>query len=156
MLVDVYYNLRTQLWSVRDATTTHKVIGHASSLVLDGVTFRVNESGRQRVLATKQKNVHAYVRGTLQGARWVTQMQPLHCQAHLWGTNDAVNNECMRVCTSEGKRITYNPYKWATFVQGVTGMVDQEVTPVHRAHAVFMVNRQVYAYRPTQRQVHIV
>lgn len=62
--VEVYRNLHNGKISVRDARTK-LVLGHADSVRLNGATFKVSEAGRQRVLATGRKNVHAVVRGTL-------------------------------------------------------------------------------------------
>lgn len=39
--------------------------GHRKVVRLRDVTFEVSEAGRQRVLEEKSKNVHAFVRGTL-------------------------------------------------------------------------------------------
>lgn len=66
MRVDVYYNLQKQCLSVRsrEKHTYGKVIKHVNSIVLKDVEFVVSEAGRQRVIKSKQKNVHAYVRGT--------------------------------------------------------------------------------------------
>jgi hypothetical protein len=63
--VDVYRNLHLDgvLWSVRK--TGGKVLMHAQSVYLIDVEFIVHESGRQRVLKEKKKNVHAFARGTL-------------------------------------------------------------------------------------------
>lgn len=61
MLVKVYRNLRTKCWSIKQKS---KVISHQNTLVLKDVVFKVSEKGRQRVLAQKQKNVHAYVCGS--------------------------------------------------------------------------------------------
>lgn len=72
--VRVYRNLRPGVptWSIQakvrlPGTNFHgwRVMGHAFSLVLDRVTFRVYEAGRKRVLRTGVKNVHAYALGTL-------------------------------------------------------------------------------------------
>ena len=62
MRVDVYFNLRTKVWSIR-----HKgrVIHHARYVVLADAVAVVSEKGRQRVLSQKQRSVHAVIRGTL-------------------------------------------------------------------------------------------
>lgn len=74
--VRCYRNLRpgTPTWSVQVRArngngNAHSwyVAGHADDLTLGGATFRVYEKGRQRVLATGRKNVHAFVLGTLLG-----------------------------------------------------------------------------------------
>jgi hypothetical protein len=62
MMVDVYWNIHKRIFSIRDVKT-RLVIGHLNQLVLVNCTFRVSEAGRQRVVRTKRKNVHAVVRG---------------------------------------------------------------------------------------------
>ncbi len=62
--VDVYFNLRNHLWSVRDRQT-RRIIAHVDTITLEGVEFIVSEPGRQRVLDQKRRNVHAYARGTV-------------------------------------------------------------------------------------------
>jgi len=56
------------------------------------VTFVVNEKGRERVRKEKQKNVHAYVKGTVVDARDTDHLP------YFWDD------------------VTYNPYKWDHFV----------------------------------------
>lgn len=56
----VYFNVRTRLFSVR---CKGKVVAHTDHIVLADARFRVSEAGRQRVLETGHKNVHAYVVG---------------------------------------------------------------------------------------------
>ncbi|GAA4391745.1 hypothetical protein [Hymenobacter koreensis] len=60
--VRVYRNLHTGNFSIQ-----HKgrVIAHLPSITLTAVTFTVQPAGRAKVLATKQKQVHAYVNGTV-------------------------------------------------------------------------------------------
>ena len=62
--VEVYFNLHKHLFSVR-SRQTGLVIAHESVVRLTDVTFRVSEAGRQRVLRERKKNVHAFVRGTV-------------------------------------------------------------------------------------------
>lgn len=54
----IYRNLHKNCFSVR---YKGKVIEHLDELYAYDVTFKVNEAGRQKVLATKTKNVHAFV-----------------------------------------------------------------------------------------------
>lgn len=68
--VRVYRNLHARCWSVQTQVREGrrhlwKVAGHADALLLDRATFKVYERGRQRVLLTGVKNVHAYVLATL-------------------------------------------------------------------------------------------
>lgn len=88
--VFVYYNLHKHVWSVKDLKT-NLVIGHCNKVVLKDVTYKVYESGRQKVLATKQKNVHAGCVGEL--------------------IDIETMDEYRRV------EITYNPYKYDSFVE---------------------------------------
>lgn len=107
-LVQVYRNIHKSraagrpVYSVRDADTG-LVVGHTDRIVLADATFKVSETGRQRVLRTRTKNVHAWIQG-----RPVETTDP----AGGWVA------------------VTYNPYKYATFVAAATG------TPVHRAALV--------------------
>lgn len=63
--VRVYRNLTRDCWSVQTRITGKgwRVVRHAVEVVLEGATFRVNERGRQWVLAHHRKTVHAYVYG---------------------------------------------------------------------------------------------
>ena len=67
MRLRVYRNLRRGGYSLMAAEGPQagKVIGHANRIALEDVTFRVRQGGRQRVLRTGVKNVHAFVEGTL-------------------------------------------------------------------------------------------
>lgn len=89
MKVFVYFNLHKRLFSVKalEGANKGRVIAHVDNVSLSDVTFKVSQAGRQRVLREQRKNVHAGVVGTL------TPM--------LWGT---------------GLQVTYNPYKYDTFV----------------------------------------
>ena len=60
--VKVYFNLHQHVFSI---THKGKVIGYADELTLTNAFTTVNEKGRQRVLANKRKEVHAYVHGTV-------------------------------------------------------------------------------------------
>jgi hypothetical protein len=99
MIVDVYMNLHktraagAPVYSVRD-TTTGRVIAHEHAIRLKAPVFRVSQAGRARVLATRQKNVHATVRGER------VDYAPL----------------------GEGARSgTYNPYQGDSFFDRATG-----------------------------------
>ena len=64
MRVEVYRNLHTGTWSVRD-TRTGRVVAHPSRIAVRDAQFVVRPAGRAKVLAEGRKNVHAFVRGTL-------------------------------------------------------------------------------------------
>lgn len=90
MRVEVYWNFNKKIFSVRSLEGENKgrVIKHTNKLFLKDVKFVVQEGGRQRVLKEKSKNVHAFVRGTVAKDKKII-----------------------------GKSITYNPYKYSSFVQ---------------------------------------
>ena len=109
--VMVYYNLHKHTFSV---TYDSKVIMHADYVKLGDVEFRVRKGGKERVRSEKSKNVHAFVIGTLL-------------------------NYCEYPCEdipspSSDKVVTYNPYKYDTFVFKNTE------EPVYRAQEVDMIN----------------
>lgn len=65
--VMVYRNLKHRrkappLYSVMQ---NGRVVSRVRAIMLKDVTFVVREAGRQRVLATGHKNVHAFVRGKI-------------------------------------------------------------------------------------------
>lgn len=113
MQVFVYYNLHKKMWSVKalDGENKGRVVTHRQELVLLNPKAKVSEAGRQRVIAEKRKNVHAGLVGML--------------------TN-------LNIVQLDGEQITYNPYKFNTFVyaddhQTFTG-----------ASIALMSNRQVF------------
>ena len=94
MRVYVYWNLHKHLFSVKD-TRTGRVTDHARMVVIQDATFAVSQAGRARVLRERRKNVHAGVRGT---PTWI-DTAPTDLQMTGW------------------TRITYNPYKYDSFVR---------------------------------------
>lgn len=93
--VDCYWNLHRRVFSVRSRSGPDRgrVIAHATSVRLRGVTFVVSEAGRSRVIREGSKNVHAFMRGA-------------------W-TADAPE--------SLGERISYDPYAGPSFVRVADG-----------------------------------
>ncbi|QZA69796.1 hypothetical protein 043JT007_278 [Bacillus phage 043JT007] len=88
----VYYNLHKHTFSVQQCGL---VVLHSDTVVLNEVEFTVRESGRQRVLMEKRKNVHAFVNGFLSlGAEEID---------------------------SGYREATYNPYLYDSFVDKETG-----------------------------------
>jgi len=91
MKVAAYFNLHKNIFSLqsREKDTYGKVIGHVESVVLKSPKFVVRQSGREKVLNEKTKNVHAFVVGyVVEGI-------------------DTRN---------VSRTITYNPYKYSSFV----------------------------------------
>ena len=117
--VYVYFNLHRKCFSVKALEGEHKgrVVHHTHSLYLQNATFKVSQKGRERVLRTKRKNVHAGVVGT-----FVTTFQvadPALCS----------------------HPVTYNPYKYSQFVDVGT------LKPVHTAEAVYLRGRTITMWK---------
>lgn len=85
--VKVYYNLHKHCLSVQHKG---KVVAHVKHITLGDVHFRVSEAGRQRVLRTGQKNVHAFIIGVVS--------RDFDCS------------------TGENVEITYNPRLYKQFI----------------------------------------
>ena len=94
--VQVYWNLRKKTWSIR-SKKTRKVVGYSDHVILTGVKFVVSESGRQRVITEKRKNVHAWAEGTM------------------------LTNVSCTVLGHDFKQISYNPYKSGNFAYKSNG-----------------------------------
>jgi len=97
MKVFVYFNLHRKCFSIKalEGPNKGRVIDHRSGVLLFDCTFKVSEAGRQRVLRERKKNVHAGVVGFL--------------------FDDAVDGTYDHVLRY-GSAITYNPYKYDSFV----------------------------------------
>ena len=102
--VRVYFNLHCHVFSVKALEGEHKgkVIAHTPLLVINDVTPHVSEAGRQRVLAERSKNVHAYLQGTID-------------LAHLHNPN------LIQVAPVSHRRISYDPYKGPSFIYVAEG-----------------------------------
>ena len=61
--IEVYKNLHTGTWSLRDSKSG-LVVEHPLCVVIYDAQFVVRPAGRLRVLKENRKNVHAFVRGT--------------------------------------------------------------------------------------------
>lgn len=109
MKVFVYFNLHKKCWSIKALSGEHKgkVIGHSNYVELENCIMKVSESGRQRVIREKQKNVHAGVVG--------------------WLVSKDIELKC------NNKQITYNPYRFSSFVDKTT------LEPVFESSKAFMI-----------------
>lgn len=96
--VKIYKNLHNGLFSVMQ---NNLVVAHIESFILDNVIFKVNESGRQKVLKEKKKNVHAFVTGYVKAVN--------------------MESDTMNSCHAQ---VRYNPYLASTFFVG------EEKTPI--------------------------
>jgi len=140
--VEVYRNLHNNTFSVRllrprlgrgDYSRWKlkgKVIKHHQNwmtLHLQNVKFAVQPAGRDRVRSEGNKNVHAFVRGTVVGAKDYNFIETFKEKCNVW--------------------VTYNPYQNDTFVASVP---DPETTfttfqPVLKANLVTLTQGYVYA-----------
>lgn len=87
MKVKVYWNLHRKCYSVQ---YRGKVIMHTNQIVIYDPEFCVSQSGRQRVLRERRKNVHAFIIGIY---------------------DSDFNGD-----VETSFRVTYNPYKYQNFV----------------------------------------
>lgn len=106
--VQVYRNLRhgiksTPLYSVMQ---DGKVKARLHRVILANAKFTVRESGRQRVLQTKRKNVHAFVVGRIANSTYTPKGKP----AGAFGTDENDRNP-----RGLGVEIKYNPYLFGYF-----------------------------------------
>lgn len=116
--VDVYWNLHKGAWSVRDRKT-RLVVARVDAITLTDVQFKVSAAGNARVRSEGRKNVHAFARGRL----------------------ETIGAD---VFDPAGRSITYNPYKYTTFVTA-----DDEV-PVRFARMAWLSGRTVRAVGTSQ------
>jgi hypothetical protein len=88
-ILRIYRNLNTGTLSAQEKTSKGwRVTMHPSKVKLKNAKFKVNQTGRKKVLSSKQKNVHAVIEGEL-----VDNKTPIN-----------------------GLAITYDPYKTSQFV----------------------------------------
>jgi len=106
--VKAYWNLHKKRFSVQQGGL---VVGHTDHLSLEGATFKVNKSGRMRVLKEKKKNVHAFTIGT-------------------------IGCDLIAALSSRLIPVTYNPYLYETFVTKCN-----EPQEVHTATNVILSTR---------------
>lgn len=103
MKVFVYWNLHKNLWSVKalEGNNRGRVIARLPYVYLTNVTQKVSEKGRQRVIKTKQKNVHAGIVGNFDQKCIVLLTE---------------NKKEKLICLLDLVQITYNPYLYEKFV----------------------------------------
>lgn len=109
--VMVYYNLHKHTFSVKK---NEIVVLHADYVKLKDVEFRVRQGGKEKTRSESRKNVHAFVIGKLVD----------YCQYPC----DEIPEE------PTGDIVTYNPYKYDTFVY------KDFKEPVYNATEVDMIN----------------
>lgn len=123
MKVEIYYNLNKHILSVRQKGI---VIKHTPAAEVFNAKFVVQPAGRKRVLREKRKNVHAFIRGTAGRLSKTILSQMLGRKYKVQGN---------------WVRVTYNPYKYNSFVEADTG------EPIHESAHVVISGRIVYAQK---------
>lgn len=98
MRVFVYFNLHKKCFSIKalEGDRKGRVVAHSDTVLLEGCKLMVSEAGRQRVLREKRKNVHAGVTG-------------------VWINADRAESH-FEFLSMVGRQVTYNPYKYSSFV----------------------------------------
>jgi hypothetical protein len=108
--VMVYRNLHNGKFSVLDRKT-YRLLCHASSICLSSVEFKVREGGRQRVIKTKSKNVHAFVCGVVTESVCADESfedvsyNPYRAGSFFLKKNNRNINKCFLAMLSNGNRI---------------------------------------------------
>lgn len=125
----IYRNLNRKgiLYSLKAVEGPHKglVLGYAPGILVMNAQLIVSESGRQRVLKNQRKNVHAGIVGDVVG---LYEYQKRFDRNGLNGLHMSGWHD--RKFIQETRQITYNPYKYETFVDKTT------LQPVHTAQFV--------------------
>jgi len=98
LIVQVYRNLHLDgvVWSIR--IPNGKVLTHAKGVLLRDATFVVQPAGREKVRRERKKTVHAFVKGEM-----------------ITDPNE-IFEECQAITEDNAMSVTYNPYKYDTFV----------------------------------------
>lgn len=99
MKVFVYFNLHRKCFSVKalEGAKKGRVVAHVNDAIVYNPTFKVSEAGRQRVLRERKKNVHAGVVGQ-------------------WYEGEFNAKRCAELMEYSGRAVTYNPYRFDSFV----------------------------------------
>jgi len=149
MRVAVYRNLNTKeqvLWSIKcmDRSKLYKpwyglVIAHADHVLLQTANFKVGQKGRDRVLKTKQKNVHAYVVGDLKEVNLIRERHTLISQIKdIKRSKEGFSLRDLNI----SKRTYYDPYKHESFVT----VEDSKLQPIRAADNVWLrTSGEVYS-----------
>lgn len=131
----IYRNLHKQTFSIQGFVPEKKgyrVTERANTMLLSDVKFKVMETGRQKVLQEKRKNVHAFITPlkyhVLQDGKTITEMK------------DVMGLKTVR-------EIYYNPYKFNSFVYKDT----EESLEGKSLKEVLMVNNKVYEIESQQK-----
>lgn len=121
MKYKVYRNLRNGKLSIK-CCKTNLVVGYADVVYMLDVKFKVGEKSRQRVIRENQKNVHAYVVGSILDTEGFIS----RCDDECYSNGDLRTYKEMDLLKLSTK-VTYNPYIYSNFV------IEAFETPVYEA-----------------------
>lgn len=132
----IYRNLHKpgHTYSVKSLEGEYKgqVIGYAQSMIIKDASLIVREAGRQRVIETGHKNVHAGIVGTIVAARGYEERHP--CALTF-------DDQYYNVPVAQPHIIVkYNPYVAPTFYNAKTK------EPVHNAGLICLWGSLIEAY----------
>jgi len=123
--VYVYKNLHKNCWSIKQHGLVKAHIPKDEAVGLWDCYFHVDAKGREKVIREKRKNVHAYVKGYLQDVENVTRIPCEYLDPRV---------------TAKEVEVTYNPYKYETFVD------KKDESFVYYAGEVLLTHNKVTAY----------
>ena len=135
--IEVYRNLHKDCWSVRQGGL---VKFHCHEVNMRDCDFIVQQAGHARVISEKRKNVHAFVRGNL-----------VNSESKRIGKCFALNNseiESLRwlyTWNPHWERVTYNPYKYETFVYS------ESKEPIYNSDRVIVDGRSVWVVKKVKK-----
>lgn len=119
--VRIYKNLHKKLYSLQEKIDgSWRVKHHKEVIVCHNPSFIVYQSGRQRVIREKRKNVHAYICGNVDVS-----------------TN--ISSSELDSMLTKFVRVSYNPYKGGTF-----RTADEHQNPVHSAKIAILTLNGVW------------
>ena len=118
MRVEVAYSLKKNKFSIRKG---NHIIGYGEKVILKDVNFRVRKGGREKVLETKQKNVHAHVIGEIVG---IVGMEEKKDCRDIKGSVRLMELAERGIFENKKytRKVTYNPFKEEFFHLEDTGI----------------------------------
>tara|TARA_B110001454_G_C12652279_1_gene405944 strand:+ start:163 stop:669 length:507 start_codon:yes stop_codon:yes gene_type:complete len=147
---EVYRNLRYRDEHVYSVRKDGLVEGTALCVVMDGrikgaVKFAVGEKGNERVRDEMRKNVHAVTRGYMVNAVW--RYDSMDAFELGWANDAAKDLKDREMDKREGYKwveVTYNPYKYRTFVSIDTDpfrSTENVIEPIFTARKVIITDK---------------
>jgi len=122
--VEIYRNLHNGTFSVRRDGKVVRHIENFEILRLTDAKFAVQPAGRAKVIREKKKNVHAFIRGTVD-------------KEGVWTLGEAPPHEIFEV--------SYNPYKSDMFQKDLASLNNfQRFIPIYTAPRVAISHGKVY------------